>query len=110
MRARVPDLSGAVTRDGVTVGYDVYGEGHTPTVVLLPTWATATSEHWKAQVPVLARRHRVITVEARGNGRADRPTDAAAHAIPQLAGDVLAALDATGAARAVVAGVSRGGT
>src|SRR3954468_13061719 len=65
MHARHPDVSGSVTRDGVTVGYDVYGDGHSPTVVLLPTWAMADSEHWKAQTPVLARRYRVIVVHGR---------------------------------------------
>jgi pimeloyl-ACP methyl ester carboxylesterase/predicted glycosyltransferase len=109
MRARQPDRSGSVTRDGVTVGFDVYGEGNSPTVVLLPTWAIAQTEHWKAQIPVLARHYRVITVEGRGNGRADRPTDPAAYSFAELAGDVLAVLDVTNTARAVVAGVSRGG-
>jgi pimeloyl-ACP methyl ester carboxylesterase/predicted glycosyltransferase len=109
MRARQPDSSGSITRDGVTVGYDVYGVGHSPTVVLTPTWAIAQSQHWKAQVPVLARRYRVITVEGRGNGRADRPRDPAAYTFAELAADVLAVLDATGTERAVVSGVSRGG-
>src|SRR4051794_3502933 len=109
MRARQPDSSGSVTRDGVTVGYDVYGADHSPTVVLTPTWAIAQTQHWKAQIPVLARRYRVVTVEGRGNGRADRPTDPAAHTFAEYAGDVLAVLDATGTERAVLAGVSRGG-
>ena len=109
MRARQPDLTGAVTRAGVTVGYDVYGQEHSPTVVLLPTWSIAQTQHWKAQIPVLARHYRVITVEGRGNGRADRPTDPAAYTFAELAGDVLAVLDVTNTPRAVVAGVSRGG-
>src|SRR3954451_10915060 len=109
MRARQPDSSGSVTRDGVTVGCDVYGAGHSPTVVLTPTWAIAQSQHWKAQIPVLARRYRVITVEGRGNGRADRPVDPAAYTFAEYAADVVAVLDATGTERAVVAGVSRGG-
>ena len=37
MRAREPDRSGVIERDGVKVAYDVYGEGHTPAVFLLPT-------------------------------------------------------------------------
>jgi pimeloyl-ACP methyl ester carboxylesterase/predicted glycosyltransferase len=110
VRARQPDLSGSVTRGDITVGYDVYGEGNTPTVVLLPTWAIAQTQHWKAQIPVLARHYRVITVEGRGNGRADRPTDPAAHTFAEAAGDVLAVLDLTNTSRAVVAGVSRGGS
>jgi pimeloyl-ACP methyl ester carboxylesterase/predicted glycosyltransferase len=109
MRARQPDRSGAITRNGVSVGYDVYGEENTPTVVLTPAWAIAHNRHWKAQIPVLARRYRVITVEGRGNGRADRPTDPAAYTFAEHAADVLAVLDETGTERAVVAGVSRGG-
>src|SRR5438309_10503000 len=96
MRARTPDRTGSVTRAGVTVGYDVYGEDNTTTVVLTPTWAIAQSQHWKAQIPVLARRYRVVTVEGRGNGRADRPTDTAAYTFEEYAGDVLAVLDAPG--------------
>src|SRR4051812_18295466 len=109
MRARQPDSSGSVSRDGVAIGYDVYGADHSPTIVLTPTWAIAQTQHWKAQIPVLARRYRVVTVEGRGNGRADRPTDPAAYTFEEYAGDVLAVLDATGTERAVVAGVSRGG-
>src|SRR3954470_31450 len=108
MRARPPDLSGSVSRGAVTVGYDVYGADHSPTLVLTPTWAIAQSQHWKAQIPVLARRCRIVTVEGRGNGRADRPTDPAAYTFAEHAADVLAVLDATNTERAVVAGVSRG--
>ena len=110
MRARQPDRTGSVTRDGVTVGFDVYGDGNAPTVVLALTWAIAQTEHWKAQIPVLARRYRVLTVEGRGNGRADRPSDPAAYLFAELARDLVAAMDATDTRRAVVAGVSCGGT
>src|SRR3954447_17640355 len=109
MRARPPDLSSSVSRGAVTVGYDVYGADHSPTLVLTPTWAIAQSQHWKAQIPVLARRCRIVSVEGRGNGRADRPTDPAAYTFAEHAADVLAVLDATGTERAVIAGVSRGG-
>src|SRR3954467_14973689 len=109
MRARQPDSSGSVSRDGISVGYDVYAADHSPTIVLTPTWAIAQSQHWKAQIPVLARRYRVITVEGRGNGRADRPSDPTAYTFTEHAADVVAGMDATGTERAVVAGVSRGG-
>ena len=72
MRAREPDYEGVVERDGVRVGYAVYGAGE-PTILLLTSWAIMHARQWKAQVPYLARRFRVITVEGRGNGRADRP-------------------------------------
>jgi pimeloyl-ACP methyl ester carboxylesterase/predicted glycosyltransferase len=116
MRARYPDLTGFVERDGVKVGYDVYGAGrpdgddgaHWPTVLLMPTWSIVHSRHWKLQVPFLARRARVVTIDGRGNGRSDRPLDSAAYASTEFVADAIAVLDAVGAAHAVVAGASMG--
>jgi pimeloyl-ACP methyl ester carboxylesterase/predicted glycosyltransferase len=109
MRAREPDRSGAVVRDGIASAYDVYGEENRTTVLLMPTWAIAHAAHWKLQVPVLARRYRVITMDGRGNGRSDRPTDPSAYAVSEYVADALAVLDQTGTDRAVVAGLSMGG-
>jgi pimeloyl-ACP methyl ester carboxylesterase len=61
-----------VERDGVRVGYEVSGAGE-PAILLLTSWAIVHARRWKAQVPYLARRFRVITVERRGHGRAGRP-------------------------------------
>jgi len=108
MRAREPDHQGAIERDGVRVGYDVYGAGE-PTILLLTSWAIVHARQWKAQVPCLARRFRVITVEGRGNGRADRPETAAADSDREYVDDAIAVLDAAGADAAVVVGVSMGG-
>ena len=71
-RARYPDSSGYVERDGVKLYYEVYGSGE-PTVFLLPTWSIIHSRHWKMQIPYLARHCRVVTFDGRGNGRSDRP-------------------------------------
>lgn len=108
MRARYPDLEGVVDRGGVRVGYDVYGEAGGPTVVLLTSWAIVHARQWKSQVPYLARHFRVITVEGRGNGRADRPQNDDAYADEEYVGDVLAVMDATGTDRAVLVGLSLG--
>jgi pimeloyl-ACP methyl ester carboxylesterase len=107
MRAREPDYEGVVERDGVRVGYDVYGAGE-PTILLLTSWAITHAQQWKGQVPYLARRFRVITVEGRGNGRADRPTTPEAYDDREYVDDAIAALDATGVDRAVVVGLSMG--
>jgi pimeloyl-ACP methyl ester carboxylesterase len=51
----------------------------------------------------------VITIEGRGNGRADRPTDPAAYLDREYVDDAIAVLDATGSERAVIVGLSLGG-
>jgi pimeloyl-ACP methyl ester carboxylesterase/predicted glycosyltransferase len=109
VRARRPDLSSSIVRNAVTVAYDVYNTDGSPTVLLLPTWQVANAEHWKAQIPVLARRHRVVTIDGRGTGRSDRPTDPVSYADEEVVADAIAVLDAIGAPHAVLAGVSCGG-
>ena len=107
MRARVPEASGLVDRDGVAIHYDVYGTGDT-TLLLMPAWAIVHSGLWKAQVPYLSQRYRVITYDPRGNGASDRPTEAAAYGALTQAADALAVLDAVGVDRAFVVGHSAG--
>jgi pimeloyl-ACP methyl ester carboxylesterase len=51
----------------------------------------------------------VITVEARGNGRADRPGSAEAYTDREYVDDAIAVMDATGTGRAVIIGLSLGG-
>ena len=107
MRARYPDIEGVVERDGVHVGYEVYGEGEPP-ILFAPTWSIVHSRIWKAQIPYFARRHTVIAPDPRGNGLSDRPSDADGYAEGQMAGDLLATLDATGTDRAIVVSLSLG--
>jgi pimeloyl-ACP methyl ester carboxylesterase len=107
-RARYPDESGYVERDGVRVYYEVYGSGE-PTVLLLPTWSLMHSRHWKMQMPYLARHCRVVTFDGRGNGRSDRPKDPGAYDERQFAADALAVMDETKTDRAVIIGFSLGG-
>jgi pimeloyl-ACP methyl ester carboxylesterase/predicted glycosyltransferase len=106
-RARYPDESGYVERDGVRTFYEVYGSGE-PTVLLLPTWSLIHSRHWKMQIPYLARHCRVVTFDGRGNGRSDRPQDAAAYDERDFAADALAVLNATETDHAVIVGFSLG--
>ena len=104
-RARYPDSSGYIKRDGVRLYYEVYGSGD-PTVFLLPTWSIIHSRHWKMQIPYLARHCRVITFDGRGNGRSDRPADGYGEA--EFAADALAVMDATATERAVIVSLSVG--
>jgi pimeloyl-ACP methyl ester carboxylesterase len=107
-RARLPDASGFVERDGVRVWWERHGLG-SPTILLMPPWSIFTSRHWKFQVPYLARHFRVVTFDGRGNGRSDRPAEPAAYADTQFVADAAAVLDATDTERAVVIGMSMGG-
>jgi pimeloyl-ACP methyl ester carboxylesterase/predicted glycosyltransferase len=104
-RARYPDASGYVERDGVHLYYEVYGSGE-PTVFLLPTWSIIHSRHWKMQIPYLARHCRVLTFDGRGNGRSDRPPGG--YAEHEFAADALAVMDATTTERAVLVSLSLG--
>jgi pimeloyl-ACP methyl ester carboxylesterase len=106
-RARYPDATDFVERDGVRVFYEVYGAGE-PTILLLPTWSIIHSRFWKLQIPYLARSYRVVTFDGRGNGRSDRPTTAEGYAETEFAADALAVMDATGTDRAVLVALSRG--
>jgi len=108
MRARYPDTEGFIERDGVKVGYEVFGAGE-PAILLLTSWAIVHARQWKAQVPYLARHFQVITVEGRGNGRADRPGTPEAYRDREYVDDAIAVLDAIGVDRAVVVGLSVGG-
>jgi pimeloyl-ACP methyl ester carboxylesterase/predicted glycosyltransferase len=104
-RARYPDESGDVVRDGVRLHWEVYGTGG-PTVLLLPTWSIVHSRHWKMQIPYLARHCRVVTFDGRGNGASDRPLEG--YDVLTFADDALAVLDATHTERAVLVSLSLG--
>ena len=102
-----PGAEDTVVRDGIRLSYAVHGSGPA-TVVLLPSWSIVRSRMWKAQVPFLALRHRVVTFDGRGSGSSDRPAGAAAYANAEYAADTIAVMDAVGADRAVLVGLSSG--
>ena len=108
MRARQPDESGRVVRDGVGVRWERYGDGE-PAILLLPTWSIIPSRHWKLQIPYLARRHRVVTFDGRGCGGSTRPVGADAYTIAAFAADSLAVMDAAATEQAVLVALSAGG-
>ena len=104
-RARYPDQSGHVDRDGVRLHYEVYGTGDR-TVFLLPTWSVVHSRHWKMQISYLARHYRVLTFDGRGNGLSDRPDSG--YDEEEFAADALAVMDATGTEQAALVSLSIG--
>ncbi|MEX2534722.1 MAG: alpha/beta hydrolase, partial [Trueperaceae bacterium] len=107
MRARQPDQTGFVERDGVPLYWEVHGNGD-PSFLLLPTWSIIHSRVWKMQVPYLARHARVVTFDGRGNGRSGRPQATTAYLPSEFAQDALAVMDATGTEDAIMVGFSAG--
>ena len=104
-RARYPDSVGVAERDGGRIAWEAYGHGEPP-IVFVPPWQIVHSRVYKAQIPDLARRHRVIAWDNRGNGRSDRPLDPEAHRDVNRAANLGAVMDATGISAAVLVGLS----
>src|SRR4051812_4613339 len=88
-RALQPQRAGFAEVDGVRIAFEVFGEGE-ETLLLLPPWSIIHSRFWKAQVPYLARHFRVVTFDARGNGRSDRPQTVGAYGARVIPGDAVA--------------------
>jgi pimeloyl-ACP methyl ester carboxylesterase/predicted glycosyltransferase len=109
MRAKLPSKDGFVERDGVKLYYEIYGEGP-ETMFFLPPWCIVHSRVYKAQLPYFSERFRCITFDGRGNGKSDRPADVAAYSLDNYVDDVLAVMDVTNAGRAILVGLSFGGT
>ncbi|HTP23160.1 MAG TPA: alpha/beta hydrolase [Solirubrobacteraceae bacterium] len=105
LRAREPDNHGyATSPDGLKLYCEVYGTA-TTTLVLLPPNPISHSRIWKAQVHYLARQHRVVTYDGRGNGRSDSPDPAGFWPGEWYVSDCLAVMDGTGTDVAVLAGI-----
>src|SRR6185503_13803309 len=108
MRAKLPDNSGFIEREGVRIHFEVYGSG-AETIVFVPPWSIVHSRVYKAQLPYFSERFRCITFDARGNGLSDRPDSAEAYSLENHVADALAVMDATVAGQAIMVGLSFGG-
>jgi len=108
MRAREPDQTGHVERDGVKLYYEIHGTG-SEAMVFLPPWSIVHSRIYKAQLPFFSERFRCITYDGRGNGRSDRPADAAAYSLDNFVADALAVMNETKTREAILVGLSFGG-
>jgi 3-oxoadipate enol-lactonase len=95
-----------VTDDGCRIAMTMEGREGAPVLVLSSSLG-ATRALWDPVVPALAARHRVLRYDTRGHGASDAP--AGDYTLERLGRDVLALLDAVGAARAHVCGISMGG-
>jgi pimeloyl-ACP methyl ester carboxylesterase len=94
-----------VNRDGAQIYYEERGSG--PAVMLTHGFG-ASARMWEGQGP-LADRYHLITWDLRGHDRSDSPDDPAMYSHQATVADMAAVLDACGAPRAVIGGLSLGG-
>jgi pimeloyl-ACP methyl ester carboxylesterase len=96
----------ARTTDGIELYYEEEGEG---SPLLFIHEFAGDHRSWAPQVRDFARTHCCITYSARGYPPSDVPSDPAAYSQQRAADDAVAVLDAAGAIRAHVVGLSMGG-
>ncbi len=95
-----------LNRDGVGLYYEVHGEGR---ALLLSHGFAATSGMWAGQIEAFSKRFKLILWDMRGHGQSDYPDDPGAYSEAATVADMAALLDAAGAERAIVGGLSLGG-
>jgi pimeloyl-ACP methyl ester carboxylesterase len=95
-----------LNRDGVNLYYEVHGDGP---ALLLTHGYSATSQMWKGQIATLEPHFTLITWDMRGHGQSDYPEDQSAYSEAHTVADMAALLDAVGAEKAVIGGLSLGG-
>jgi len=102
----VQSASGKARRAGAELAYSVQGNG-TETVLLIQGLGARAADWGPALPRALAERFRVVLFDNRGTGSSDKPREA--WTLDDMTLDALAVLDAVGAERAHVIGVSMGG-
>jgi pimeloyl-ACP methyl ester carboxylesterase/predicted glycosyltransferase len=100
-----PTHEGFVDRNGVKIWYAVWGESG-PWLAFAPPFQIVHAALLKAAVPYLSQHFRVVTMDPRGNGRSERPRGQAHYGFDLYVGDFVAVLDAAGADRVALVGIS----
>jgi pimeloyl-ACP methyl ester carboxylesterase len=95
-------------RDGVRIAYEVHGAGHRLPLLLTHGFG-ASARMWDPNLGALSADRQVITWDMRGHGDSDSPEDQSLYTQPACLDDMAALLEATGAERAVLGGLSLGG-
>src|SRR5271169_1125965 len=93
-------------RDGVCIYYEQRGAGP---AVLLSHGYSASTRMWAGQMEALSDRYHMIAWDMRGHDRSDSPDNPALYSHEATVADMAAILEACGAQRAVIAGLSLGG-
>jgi pimeloyl-ACP methyl ester carboxylesterase len=97
-----------IDRDGVRIAYEVHGAGHRLPLLLTHGFGES-ARMWDQNLDALSAGRPVITWDMRGHGDSDSPGDQARYTQSACLHDMAALLDAAGAERAVLGGLSLGG-
>jgi pimeloyl-ACP methyl ester carboxylesterase len=95
--------------DGVTLAFEVHNPAAPGVPLLLTHGFGATSGMWDPNVEALSVDRPVIVWDQRGHGSTDAPDDMSLYSEQIGVADMAAILDAAGADRAVIGGMSLGG-
>jgi pimeloyl-ACP methyl ester carboxylesterase len=98
---------GSLTYQGHRIGFDEYGEGERP-IVLVHGLLMNRGMFGRLGPALAARGNRAICVDLLGHGHSDQPDDLRLYSMPLFAEQVVAVLDELGLERAVVGGTSLG--
>jgi len=92
---------------GVRIHYVEAGQGEP--VILLHGYTDNLRNNWIATsvLPTLAKRYRVVALDARGHGDSGKPHDRAAYG-PEMGMDIVRLMDRLGIRRAHIVGYSMG--
>jgi len=104
----VNGTSFASSLDGTQIAYDQSGTG---LAIVLLHGGGVTRQDWHniGYVQRLQESFSVVTMDLRGHGESDRPTDPSRYTTAKLCQDILAVVDACGIERFVLWGMSYGG-
>lgn len=93
---------------GVRIRYTDEGQG--PPVILIHGYTASGDLNWRipGTIDLLAKKYRVITLDNRGHGKSDKPTEVEAYG-PAMAQDALRVLDHLQIKKAHFVGYSMGG-
>jgi pimeloyl-ACP methyl ester carboxylesterase len=109
MTAAAGGGAGFLDRDGAAISYARHGTDTGRTPLVLTHGYGASAQMWAPNLPALGATRRVITWDLPGHGRSSSPEDLARYTEAACVADLGAVLDACGAARAVIGGLSLGG-
>ena len=96
-------------RDGVAIHYRVHGAPTDRAPVLLTHGYSSSASMWDPNLAALGAHRQLIAWDIRGHGRSGSPRDPDLYSEPASVEDMGAVLDACGADRAVLGGLSLGG-